>query len=233
MGFSFTPAPTPFPRWMGPYSPARGVKTWSGFRFHRSTLGVWVRAADSLLEFWQIERSSGVTAVEALVRGAWGHGRVLFMPDGRIIKPDPSGDGTRYFIGTIQGSIVLVRPDGTRFDVSASQGLAPGDPWPGPGTTGIECKIDHAGRITCNWGLPVPLGTVRQEVQFWGADAALAAGLRAARPGATEARVRVQTGGVVITNKHGNDELDPVWAPHYIGRIDVSCLPFDTSWIVN
>lgn len=229
MSFVFAQAPSPFARWVGPYSPSRGTKK-SGFRFHKKKLGTWVARANTL-EFWQVDRSPGVSALEALVQKSWGNGRILLLPDGTVIKPDQSGDGRRYLIGHIRGPIVVVRPDMTRFDYSGSHSLTPGKLWPGPRTTGIECKIDSSGRISCTWGIPATLGTLEQTVPVSGQHPQIAAALRAARPGVVDARVRIQSGGAVITSSDGGDDDDLV--PHYLGQIDVACWPSVANWVVS
>ena len=50
----------PFPRWLGPFSPARG--TYSGFRFHHGRIGTWVENSDGR-EFWTVADSPGVQAL--------------------------------------------------------------------------------------------------------------------------------------------------------------------------
>lgn len=230
MSAVFTPAPTPFARWVGPYSPARGNK--SGFRFYRGRLGVWVRA-DDVEAFWQVEPCSGAQGLEQLVKVVWGHGRVLLLPDGKVIKPAPAGDGARFLVGRLRGAIVLVRPDGTRFDLSATRNLDRGELWPGPSTTGIECRIDWKGRILCDWETPTDLGKLSQTMQITGPDPDLASGLRKARPGMTAARVRVQAGGAVITNGDSNDDYSVVWTPRYVGHIDLRSWPRASQWIVE
>lgn len=230
MGTVFTPAPQPFARWVGPYSPARGRK--SGFRFHKGRLGVWV-PVDSLETFWTAESSPGARGLQQLVKDVWGQGRVLLLPDGKVIKPDPEGDGTRYLIGRLRGAVVLERPNGTLFDLADARSLDGGAPWPGPSTTGIECKIDGKGRILCDWELPTERGKLCPTVQITGPDPDLAAGLRHARPGKSGARVRVQIGGAVITNGDENDDFGVVWRPRYVGRIDLRSWPRAADWIVH
>ena len=234
MTLTFIPATTPFPRWCGPYSVARGTQK-SGFRFLRGRLGAWVERSGAL-EFWTVESSPGVTALERLVQRHWGSGRVLLLPDGHVVKPDPDPTKacTRYLIGRVHGSVIVERPDGTRCDLLQTQHLRPGELWHGPGTTGIECKIDSTGRLECEWELSAATGRLAQTHQMWGADTVLAAGLRQARPRmvTSGARVRVQVGGTIITVREDEDYDDVVWTPRFVGRIDVKQWPHEARWVI-
>jgi hypothetical protein len=230
MGTTFAALTSPFPSWCGPYSVARGSK--SGFRFREGRLGSWVENA-GLRAFWEVEASPGVTALERLVGRRWGSGRVLLLPDGRVAKPDPDPEKPciRYLIGRLTGPVIVESPDGVRCDLS--QPLRPGARWPGPPTTGLECKIDSAGRLECEWELTARLGRLAETRTMWAPDPALAAGLRAARPGMSSARVRVQVGGAVITRREDTDGDDVSWVPRFVGRIDPARWPFDEAWVVR
>ncbi len=220
---------SPFPRWVGPYGVARGKR--SGFRFHQGRLGVWVMSASGLREFWTAESSPGAKAIEQLVRMHWGAGRVLFLPDGYVTKPDPQNECTRYLVGRIDGPMTLERPDGSRFDLSPVRHLLPGGPWLGPRTTGIESTIDSTGRLECEWELTLPSGRLKQTCPIWGPDPILAAGLRAARPDQGSARVRVQLGGAVITMQEDDDKDGLGWHPRFVGCIDSAKWGFEPSWV--
>src|ERR1700730_17051381 len=104
--FTFKTESTPFPRWLGPFSPARGTR--SGFRFHQGLLGTWV-SDDEGMSFWPIVDSQGARDITILVRGEWGGGRVLFLPNGFVVKPLQADDeiGQRALIGRWRGAIVL------------------------------------------------------------------------------------------------------------------------------
>lgn len=232
MTTTFSATQNPFPRWVGPYSVARGTK--SGFRFRKGRLGTWVEESPGRREFWEAEPSAAVKAIERLVREHWHHGRVLLLPDGHVAKPDPdrAGDCIRYLIGRIHGSVAVVKPDGTRFDLSRVQHLRPGAPWPGPHTTGIEVKIDSTGQLNCEWELAAALGRLVQSHPMWGRDPALATGLRAARPGLSSARVRVQIGGAVVTMQEDDEKHDKRWRPRFVGHIDIKKWPFDPAWVM-
>lgn len=172
-------------------------------------------------------------SLEQLVRQHWGSGRVLLLPDGYVVKPDPdpSKPCTRYLIGRLQGWLVIEKPDGTRCDLSQPKPLHPGEPWPGPPTTGIECKIDLRGGLVSEWDLEAPGGRLVQTHRMWEPDPVLAAGLRAARPGMPNARVRVEIGGAVVTMREAEEKGDSQWAPCFIGRIDVEQWPFEADWV--
>ena len=102
---------SPFPRWWGPFSPARG--TYSGFRFHQKRLGTWVENEYGKA-FWALVDSPGVAALARTILQEWHGGRVLLLPNGLVIKP-LQGDlevGQRVLVGRFRGPVVLERPDG-------------------------------------------------------------------------------------------------------------------------
>jgi hypothetical protein len=198
--FRFEPERRPYPRWMGPFSPARGTR--SGFRFHQGRLGTWVEN-DCDLSFWPVRDSDAAELLADVVRRQWGGGRVLLLPTGLVVKP-LQGDyevGRRVAIGRFRGSIVLQRPDGDAFDLDKPGHLQPGDPWPGPKTTGLECAIQSDGSLVCRWYHPTSLGYEVITKQLHGPDRRLASAFRGARPGNQGGRVRVTANGHVITNR--------------------------------
>jgi hypothetical protein len=225
--FAFIPEPGPFPRWMGPFSPSRGK--YSGFRFHQGRLGTWV-GDDSGKSFWPVADSQGARDIAALVKGKWGGGRVLFLPNGFVVKPLQENDevGQRALIGRFHGAILLERPGQTTFDLSKPGDLRPGDRWPGPMTTGLECVIQTNGSLICTWYHPTRFG--RDEVSdiLLGPDRLLAAGFRDARPGVAGGRVRITANGNVITNRQENSE---VWVAIFVGWVDPKSLTDWKSWI--
>ena len=56
MSVRFNPGGLPFPRWVGPYAPARGKK--AGFKVLQGRLGAWVEEGDASA-FWTIRTSPG------------------------------------------------------------------------------------------------------------------------------------------------------------------------------
>jgi hypothetical protein len=226
--FDFKPARTPFARWLGPYSPARG--TTCGFRFHERRLGIWV--ANSIgFEFWEMKYTPGVAALAKLVREHWGGGRVLLLPSGFVIKPLQSDTdaGKRVVIGTFMGPVILSRTNGWMFDMStAGSSLSPGSLWPGPKTTGIECTIRGDGSLDCTWYHPTQLGQDSVTQRMVGPDPLLAWGFAMSRPGDSGGRVRVTANGIVITNRQCPDGS---WAAHYVGQIDPGHWPHQQDWI--
>lgn len=231
MTTTFTANSSPFPSWRGPYSVARGTK--AGFRFKLDRLGVGVETSSGLSEVWTAARSPGVTSLELLVRQHWGGGRLLLLPDGHVVKPDPDEPCTRYLIGRIRGPLVLETPNGKQCDLSRAQHLHPGEPWPGPPGTGIECKIDSTGCLDSEWELIAPGGRLVQTHRMWGPDPVMATGLRSARPALTSARVRVEIGGAVVTMREDEESDDPRWTPRFVGRVDVRRWPFDENWVID
>jgi hypothetical protein len=214
--FIFEPESRPFPRWMGPFSPARGIH--SGFRIHRRRLGTWVDYEYGKV-FWPVVDCPGARAIVKLVRNEWGGGRVLLLPNGFVVKPLQSDDevGVRALVGRFQGPIVFERPDLLRFDLSQPGTLNAGDPWPGPTTTGLECAIRSDGSLECKWYHPSAWGQDLVSVILRGPDWSLGAGMRAARLGDTSGRVRITANGHVITNR---EDRYGSWVAVYVGRID-------------
>lgn len=214
-GLTFEAERRPFPRWWGPFSPARGK--YSGFRFHAGRLGTWVENQIGR-EFWPLLESHGVKSIARLVLDHWGGGRVLLLPNGAVIKP-LQGDfevGQRALIGRFGGPVVLERPEGGVFDLSTPGRLSPGDPWPGPKTTGLECAILPDGSLECIWYHPSTLGRDTVREQLHGPDRQLASSFRRARPMDSGGRVRVTANGLVITNRQ---EQDGTWVSVFVGQI--------------
>lgn len=224
--FTFTPAPRPFPRWMGPFSPSRGKK--SGFRFHQCLLGTWV-GDESELTFWSVANSQGGREIATLVRDQWGGGRVLLLANGFVVKPLQDWDevGQRALIGRFRGAVVF-DSEGGRFDLSNPGTLRPGDVWPGPTTTGLECVMKSNGSLECNWYHPSQFGKETQTQVLRGVDRALGSGFQAARPGCDAGRVRITANGIIITNRQGHNGS---WISIYVGRIDPGSLYHSNSWI--
>lgn len=225
--FSFVVERRPFSRWLGPFSPARG--TYSGFRFHQRRLGTWVDSEQGC-QFWPLIHSPGAELLSRTVLDEWRGGRILLLPSGLVIKP-LQGDhevGRRVLIGRFRGAVVLKRPEGGVFDLSNPGQLAPGAPWPGPRTTGLECTIQPDGSLVCNWYHPTSAG--RDEVQecLHQPDRSLASGFRKSRPSDSIGRVRVTANGHVITNRQ---ERDGTWVSLYVGRICPDSWPNRKEWI--
>jgi len=223
---NFEPAEQPFPRWWGPYSPARGNTR--GFRLSGGQLGVWVDDDDGR-DFWVIRPSEGSRRLQQTISQHFGGGRILLLPDGSVIKPlqQDVERGQRVFLGEIAGAVVLQRPDGTQFSMMNPGQLNPGDRWPGPSTTGLECVLDNAGNLRCDWKHPADYGEDQQSHVMVANDLSLRRGFRAARPGAGGGRVRVTAHGHVITNREVRGE----WQCLYVGRIEVALWPYLEEWI--
>jgi hypothetical protein len=224
---TFEPTPWPFPRWWGPFSPARGTR--SGLRVRQGWLYAWVQDSEGR-EFWPALDSPGVRGLIRLVLDRWRGGRILILPDGSVIKPlqDEEEAGIRRLIGLFDGPIVFERPDGGTFDMSDPGDLEPGDPWPGPATTGLECQIRPDGSLTCTWYHPAPWGRDEVRERLTGPDPALARGFRRCRPGETAGRVRVTENGHLITNVQDGQGR---WIPCYVGWISPEAWPFRSEWI--
>ncbi len=224
---SFAVQRKPFPRWWGPFSPARGK--YSGFRFHQRRLGTWVEN-EHRREFWALVDSPGARLLARTVLDEWGGGRVLLLPNGFVVKPLQRDIevGRRVLLGRLRGPVVLERPDGGVFDLSNPGQLAPGEPWPGPKTTGLECAIQPDGSLACTWYHPTTMGRKKVRELVSGPDRLLAAGFRRARPRDTGGRVRVTANGHVITNRR---EWDRTWVSLYVGHVSPAVWIHREQWI--
>lgn len=224
MSLTFTPARKPFPQWHGPYPPARGNDV--GFRVRGGQL-VTIVDTDEGQETWIVRQCSAARALQQLIRDHWGGGRVLILPNGLVVKPSPAGDGQLWVVGRVQGPVVLERPDGSQFNLARPGRVKPGDLWEGPKTTGIECVINaKTGSLRAASRVPTSDGFIETLHPVWPADAALARGFRAARPGESGGRVRITANGHVITNRKRGGE----WESVYVGLIDGSRWPHRTEW---
>lgn len=211
----FEPQEEPYPRWMGPFSPARGDKT--GFRFHDGRLGTWVDEGQDRA-FWSIIDNPDVQVLSTLVKDKWHGGRVLFLPNGYVIKPLQDFDtGQRVIIGKFYGSIVLKRPGGKEFNLAKPDYTESGKIWMGPKSTGLECVINASGEVKCTWYHPTSSGKDTITSQLAGRNPELASGFKKSRPGDTGGRVRITANGHVITNRQ---EPNGTWISIYVGWID-------------
>lgn len=226
MNFSFVPADRPFPRWWGPFTPAGGK--YRGFRFNLGRLGTWVENEDGRT-FWPVRRSPGVLKLEKLVLDAFDGGRVLLLPNGTIVKPlqSEAERGQRAYLGKYAGDVVLETPDGGAFSLDKPGRLKPGDWWPGPASTGLECTIASNGSLSCSWYHPTAYGRDDATHTITAANATLAQGFRAARPGEQSGRVHVTARGHVITKRQVRDKLHCL----YVGQIDIDKWPHLDDWI--
>lgn len=225
--FSFVAQAAPFPRWLGPFSPARGIR--SGFRVSGGQLGTWVTIDDER-QFWPVVDGAGVRALTRVVRDHWRGGRILLLPNGYVVKPlqNDSDVGRRALVGRFEGAVRLERPDGGVFDFDRPGRLSAGDLWPGPTTTGVECTILSDGSLDGRWYHPTSQGREEIRLPLSPPDRRMASGFARARPGEVSARVRVTANGHVITNRQA---ADGSWASIYVGRIDIAAWPHQANWI--
>ena len=210
----FTPETSPFPYWVGPYTPARG--SYSGFRIRGGMLGAWVSSDDGQI-FCEVQQSDGVKRLTDLVTKHWLGGRLLFLPSGLVVKPLQNDDerGVRVVVGRYEGSF-LVRVGNNWLDFLApSLGIAAGSIWDGPGTIGLECSLKADGSLSTSWEAPSEFGSERHQQVISGPNNALLTGFRTARPSDEGGRVRVTVGGHVMTKK----ELRNGWKTFYVGRV--------------
>lgn len=215
ISFAFQPESKPFPRWLGPYSPARGDRC--GLRVKQGQLGAWMRTHEGS-EFWIARANDGVARLVQLVLQMWRGGRLLFLPTGHVIKPlqDEDDRGKRVLVGRFRGRLVLESSEGSSFDL-ASPGTQPGDRWPGPETLGLEAVIGAGGELVCTWYHPTGWGQDKERAYLRGPDAALAKGFRKCRPDDETGRVRITACGHVTTNRQ---ERGGDWCCRHVGWID-------------
>jgi|GEM_PF-700849 len=148
----------------------------------------------------------------------WRGGRVLLLPNGYVVKPlqEESERGQRVLIGEFDGPVALRTPAGIVFDLNNPGRLAPGSPWLGPSTTGLECVMKGDGSLECKWYHPTGYGSETMRRTLTRSDHRLAQGFRSARPGDTVGRVRITANGHVITNFN----TGVGWVPRYVGRVE-------------
>jgi len=184
----------------------------------------------AVLAFWPVVDGCGARELTTLVRGEWGGGRVLLLPNGFVVKPLQQDFlvGRRALIGRVRGTVVLERPDGTTFDMTNPGALRPGDLWVGPKTTGLECAIQPDGSLICSWYHPTQWGRTQVSERLRGADQSLAACFRSARPGDSAGRVRVTANGHIITNRQ---QADGSWLTYYVGWINPGSWTDWQHWI--
>lgn len=224
----FQELPSPYPKWLGPYSPSRGKR--SGFRVRGCRLGAWV-GDEWGASFWEASSSEGVERLSRIVTETWGGGRVLLLASGVVVKPLPTEAdiGRRVVIGYYSGPVRLDRADGGTFDFSAPGQLEPGDLWPGPSGTGLECILHDDGTLSCTWRHPTSYGWDIETRELRYRDPALSRGFKAARPRDRAGRVRLTENGCVITkarNRNGD------WESRFVAKIDPPALSEWRNWIV-
>lgn len=220
----FQPETFPFPRWYGPYSPARGTN--SGFRIRSGLLGATV-VSENGQEFWTAQQTQGVFDLVHLVKTHWQGGRVVLLPNGFVVKPSQN-DTERVLIGRASDALMLTGENCAVFDFSNLRHLTPGSAWPGPGTIGLECAIRADGSLMSRWYRPTEYGQEETQELITGPNPPLIEGFQRARPGESSGRVRVTVGGHVITNREGR-EGD--FRSYYVGRILPSIFRNWERWI--
>lgn len=223
--FTFRAASPPFRRWMGPFSPSRGDTY--GFRVRNKTLGVWISSSFGM-EFWTAV-GSGAADLARHVAQHFGGGRVLLLPLGLVVKPLRDEEvGKRALVGWFEGALRLMSEFGETIDMCEVDGLRPGEVWPGPTTTGLECVVTDAGALHCSWYHPAPYGREETRCQLRDADERLLAGFRRCRPNDVAGRVRLTMHGHVITNRQTPEGS---WECLYVGWVDPRTLATSNNWI--
>jgi hypothetical protein len=218
----------PFDRWLGPYSPARGIQ--HGLRFHAGQLGVWSSTATHK-EFWTVQRNASVDRLTRAVVQTWGGGRLLFLPNGYIIKPLPGGEderGKRVVVATFSGELVLEDSDGVEFNFAEPWNPSPGAEWGGPSTLGLECVLESDGSLRCDWYHPDEFGRMSDSCYIAGPSAARARSFKAARPGEASGRVHITPNGYVTTN---HQVRRGVWETRFLCFVDPNDLEDWSHWV--
>jgi hypothetical protein len=219
----FSPSKSPFPYWIGPYSPARGN---SGFRVKNGQLGAWVNTNEGR-SFCVALRTEGVINLTEFVRDNWQGGRLLFLPSGLIVKPlqQEEDAGTRVVVGRFEGGFKLETDNGA-FDLSATD-FTPGEEWRGPSKVGLECTIKPDGSLVTTWQQPSDYGSEKYSEKISPENSYLMSGFRKARPHDSGGRIRITLCGHVITNRETRDG----WKAFYVGRVGVDKFSNWEKWI--
>jgi hypothetical protein len=218
----------PFKRWWGPYSPARGVT--HGLRFREQRLGIIHRTAVGE-EFWAVRENADVKALTQLILSEWRGGRLLFLPNGYIVKPLPGPDderGKRVLVGRYKGDLVLESPSGRPLDLGRPWVSTPGEAWAGPDTMGLECVIEPNGGVKCKWYHPEELGRIDTPAQLFGADAMRHKAFCVAQPSKTSGRIHIFPSGHVIAKYELGHER---WLARYVGKVDLRTLGDWSHWL--
>ena len=227
MSTSFTPMNLPFPMWLGPYSPRRG--TYSGWRVNGGRLVATVYSRGRQ-ENWQAVEDDGIKALCRHVSWHFGGGRVLILPSGHVVKPDQEGWRQRYVIGSLCGIPRLHNASGGVFDMSGPKGISPGQMWPGPASTGIECVIRTKGQMTSNRVFDLGNGEEEEALQVVSSACHIWRAFREVRH-ANGGRVRVTCLGVILTNHNHGSRHRPDWSTHYLGTIDLDDWRHHNEWV--
>jgi hypothetical protein len=219
----FYPSKSPFPYWTGPYSPARGK---SGFRVKNGKLGAWVSSEEGR-SFCIALETDGISNLAEFVTSNWQGGRLLFLPNGIIVKPlqNEKDAGMRVIVGRYEGGLKLISESG-EIDLSVSS-YSSGSEWPGPSTIGLECTIKTDGSLVTSWQQPSEYGSEKYSEKITSANPGLIAGFKKARPYDNGGRVRVTVCGHVITNKETNDG----WKSFYVGQAHTDEFSKWDKWI--
>lgn len=214
----------PFPRWLGPYSPARGNN--AGFRVRSGLLGATV-VTESGQEFWTAQQTQGVHDLVQLIKTHWQGGRIVFLPNGFAVKP-LQNDSERVLIGRSSNALILNGSGRQVLDFSNLQHLAPGSIWSGPGTIGLESTLRSDGSLTSGWYRTTEYGQEETQEVIAGPNLSLLEGFRKARPGENSGRVRITIGGHVTTNRQ---ERNGGSRPYYVGQVSTSVFRNWERWI--
>ena len=233
--FQFTPLGFPYPLWHGPYAVVPGRS--NGMRVRRGAIEaqLW---RNGYCETWVIDDSPGARSLVALVQASYGGGRLLLLPNGAVIKPVPrSSEGERRLLGHWWGSLTLVSPFGQRICTTEANVLAharsdsprsirPGDPWPGPATTGLRCRLDPSGSLFARTWQASQWGRTEVEYPIAAANSLLSMCYRLAGGHGSGGSVRLLEGGHVVMPYHDTDG----GMARYVGYVLPSSLPSISDW---
>ena len=229
------PYPAPHPKWHGPYSVVPGRS--SGLRVRRGAIEaqLW---RNGYAETWVIDDSKGNRSLIATVQATYGGGRLLLLPNGAVIKPvASSSEGERRLLGHWWGTLTLVSPLGQRICTTEAnllvhprggtpRSLRPGDPWPGPSTTGLRCRIDPSGALYAKTWHASRWGRTEVDASVSGTSRLLFTSYLLAGGHRSGGSVRLLEGGHVVMPSHDAGG----GLARYVGYVPPSTLPTISDW---
>lgn len=229
------PYPAPHPKWHGPYSVVPGRS--NGLRVRRGAIEaqLW---RNGYAETWVIDDSLGNRSLIATVQATYGGGRLLLLPNGAVIKPvASSSEGERRLLGHWWGTLTLVSPLGQRICTTEAnllvhprggtpRSLRPGDPWPGPSTTGLRCRIDPSGALYAKTWHASRWGRTEVDASVSGTSRLLFTSYLLAGGHRSGGSVRLLEGGHVVMPSHDAGG----GLARYVGYVPPSTLPTISDW---
>lgn len=225
MGDEFTFRSVPVLKWTGRYARVPGGESVFHIKYidGQRTLALMLNTGEYEATCCARE-CDGIKALTQSVvsakqkMGGSGGGSFQINEHGQVVVPSSDGDGDRLYIGEINGTILFRNPlnDDRLFDLSAVDGLNPGDEWNLP-YVGIPYNLSKRGRIYFYHNHDEGGKSEYPSKQ----DQQLISSLRSIRPNGA-IRFIVNPFGIVLTKTppKGRCVEDEKWKPVYVGRIN-------------